>query len=76
MRGDLAHGLPVVPGKEWLVRATESGCATRRRPNQHPSQRQPITACHARMFTERGRTSTSRNHLWPHLPVSLSPMSG
>eukprot|EP00966_Prymnesium_polylepis_P182297 4223100-Prymnesium_polylepis.1 len=24
MRGDLAHGLPVMPGKAWLVRASES----------------------------------------------------
>mmetsp|Transcript_10505 Transcript_10505/g.27343 ORF Transcript_10505/g.27343 Transcript_10505/m.27343 type:complete len:106 (+) Transcript_10505:460-777(+) len=28
MRGDLAHGLPVMPGKAWLVRASESGYLT------------------------------------------------
>ena len=25
MRGDLAHGLPMQPGKQWMVRASESG---------------------------------------------------
>ena len=28
MRGDLAHGLPQMPGKEWLVRASETGYLT------------------------------------------------
>ena len=29
MRGDLAHGLPMMPGKQWLVRASESGYLTK-----------------------------------------------
>ena len=29
MRGDLAHGLPMQPGKQWLVRASESGYLTK-----------------------------------------------
>ncbi|MDC0526178.1 hypothetical protein OAO87_04170 [bacterium] len=29
MRGDLAHGLPMQPGREWLVRASESGYLTK-----------------------------------------------
>ena len=28
-RGDLVHGLPVVPGKEWLARASDSGYLTK-----------------------------------------------
>ena len=29
MRGDLANGLPIQPGKQWLVRASESGYLTK-----------------------------------------------
>ena len=54
MRGDLAHGLPVVPGKEWLVRATESGCAARSHPNQRQSHRPPPAASHAHAVPARG----------------------
>eukprot|EP00966_Prymnesium_polylepis_P324595 7380623-Prymnesium_polylepis.1 len=43
MRGDHAHGLPVQPGKAWLVRASESGCAAQE-PNLLQSHRPPLAA--------------------------------